>query len=65
MTILLLIKANTIRYDKQMLRLGNHRFTIVPRKESVRQSSKGPWWEERRCEHAGANYGRMTIRNEI
>jgi len=28
-----------------MLRLGSHSFTIVYRKENVRQCSQGPWGE--------------------
>jgi len=47
--------------QEQLLLLGSRSFITVLRKESVRQSSEGPWVEDWRCEHADASYGRMVF----
>jgi len=36
-------KKQTLRCEKQMLLLGSCSFTTVLRKESLRQTSEGPW----------------------
>ena len=40
-------------------------FTIVLRKQSVKQSSEGLWMKERSCEPAGANCGLLVFISKI
>jgi len=48
-----------------MLKLGSHSFTIVSRKESMRQSSEGPWGKSEDVSTQVQIMAGWFLRNEI